>query len=189
MGFSKKEKETTQEIRVAKSAFAGLLVKRIGAILGFTVVSIFVLYLCFASTLMRVVPTTSGAGFVPVKGNTFAGGVIPEGTKILVNTSEEVKDGHLDKIAQAFTPAKDAAIISIEAGPNGEVKWMESGLLTVKGEVTKAPFSDDPGKNFLESEYVGVCVKGACSEGEGVIISKKNIYGIVIDDSVNEVIQ
>jgi len=188
MGFSKKD-NNGQEVRVAKSAFAGLLVKRVWGIFGFSLLALFVIYLCFASTLMRVVPTTSGAGLVPVKGNTFPGGIIPENTEILVNVKNEVKTGHFDKLGQAFIPTENAAVINVKAGPNGEVKWMESGVITVKGKMTEAFFFEDPEKDFLESEYVGVCVSGACKPGEGIIVPKNNIYGVVIDSSVEEVVQ
>lgn len=188
--FSKKDSEDStpikkeSQLRVAKSAYRKILFKRIGSILGYSFISLFVLYLCFASTIMRAVPTTSGAGIVLVKENTYLGGEIPTGEVVLANTTQEQKNGYWDRLKQAFIPSSDAVLVEVIAGPYNSIKWIESGLVMVDGNLTLAHMPEKPvdednkDKTRLRDEYLAICISGACVPGEGVIFSSDNVYGL-----------
>lgn len=174
------------QIRVAKSAYRKLLFRRIFAILGYSFLGIFVIYLCFASTIMRVVPTTSGAGFVPVKENTHPGGILPSGETVLVDTESEKGREFLDRLTQSFVPSKTAAVVKIVSGPYGEFEWLESGIITVNGELTEAYLPERPiledgkPKNRLLGEYLSVCISGDCTPGEAIFVSEKKLFGLTL---------
>lgn len=176
------------KLRVANSAYRKILFKRIFAILGYSLVGAFILYLCFAATIMRAVPTTSGAGIVLVKENTFRGGNVPAGVTVLVNTQVEQKNGYTERLKQAFIPSSNSAVVQVVAGPNNSISWIASGLITVDGVLTDVHVSEQPlddnqkEKTKLRDEYLAVCITGDCIPGEGFIISQKNIYGLTLKD-------
>jgi hypothetical protein len=177
----------TPQLRVANSAYRNILLKRIAAILGYSLVGVFIVYLCFAATIMRAVPTTSGAGLVLVKENTFHGGNIPANVSILVDTKAEQKNDLLERLKQAFVPSKNAAVVKVVAGPHNSISWVASGLVTVDGALTSVHLAEQPlgadntAKTKLRDEYLTVCVSGDCIPGEGVIVQAKNIYGLTLN--------
>lgn len=174
------------QLRVANSAYRKILLKRIAAILGYSVVGVFIIYLCFAATIMRAVPTTSGSGLVFVKENTFHGGIIPANTSILVDTQAEQKNDFGERLKQAFIPSKNAAVVKVVAGPHNAISWVASGLVTVDGKLTNVHLTQQPldadktSKTKLRGEYLAVCVSGDCTPGDGIIVSQKNIYGLTL---------
>lgn len=176
------------KLRVANSAYRKILFKRISAILGYSLVGSFILYLCFAATIMRAVPTTSGAGIVLVKENTFRGGHVPADVTILVNTEVEQKNGYAERLKQAFIPSSNSAVVKVVAGPYNSISWIASGLITVDGVLTDVHVAEQPldsdqkEKTKLRDEYLAVCITGDCIAGEGIIISQKNIYGLTLED-------
>lgn len=178
------------KLRVANSAYRKILLKRVFTILGYSVVGVFILYLCFAATIMRAVPTASGAGIVPVKENTFRGGHVPAGVSILVDTEVEQKNDYVERLKQAFVPSKTAAVVNVVAGPHASISWVASGLITVDGVLTdvhvaEQPLEDDQKiKTKLRDEYLAVCISGDCVPGEGIIVSQKNIYGLTIEKNI-----
>lgn len=177
----------TPQLRVANSAYRKILLKRIAAILGYSLVGVFIIYLCFAATIMRAIPTTSGSGLVLVKENTFHGGIIPENVPILVDTKAEQKNDLVERLKQSFVPSKNAAIVKVVAGPNNAINWVASGLVTVDGVLTNVSISQQPlnadntAKTKLRDEYLTVCISGDCVPGEGVIVQSKNIYGLTLN--------
>jgi hypothetical protein len=177
----------TPQLRVANSAYRKILLKRIAAILGYSLVGVFIIYLCFAATIMRAVPTSSGAGLVLVKENTFHGGIIPANTSILVDTKTEQKNDFGERLKQAFVPSEHAAVVKVVAGPHNPISWVASGLVTVDGALTNVHLSEQPldegnvAKTKLRGEYLAVCVSGDCTPGEGIIVSQKNIYGLMLN--------
>lgn len=189
--FAKRNSEpVTQpsQIRVAKSAYRKILLKRIFAILGYSAVGVFIIYLCFASTIMRIVPTVSGSGMVAVKENTYRGGTFPAGETILVDTVHAQGDGYVQHLKQAFVPTKNAAVVQVVAGPFDTIQWMESGLVIVDGSLSSVYLPDQPknddgsNKDRLKNEYLSICISGDCVPGEGVITPKDNIYGLTLAD-------
>lgn len=176
------------KLRVAKSAYHKVLLKRIAAILGYTLIGAFIVYLCFAATIMRAIPTLSGAGVVAVKENTFHGGIIPEGVDILANTTSEQDSDLLGRLKQSFVPSENAAVVRIVSGPYNSIGWVASGIVTIDGNMTEVSLAEQPlnedgtVKKKLKNEYLTVCVEGDCTPGEGVIIPQENIYGLTLHD-------
>jgi hypothetical protein len=174
------------QLRVANSAYRKILLKRIAAILGYSVIGVFIVYLCFAATIMRAVPTISGSGLVLVKENTFHGGSIPANVSILIDTKAEQKNDYVERLKQAFVPSKNAAVVKVVAGPNNSISWVASGLVTVDGVLTDVHLAEQPlndantAKTKLRGEYLTVCVSGDCIPGDGIIVSQKNIYGLTL---------
>jgi hypothetical protein len=161
--------------------------KRIFSILGYSVLGAIIIYLCFAATIMRAVPTLSGAGIVPVKENTFRGGHVPAGETMLVDTAVEQKNSYGERLKQAFIPSDTAAVVKVVAGPYNSISWIASGMVTVDGTLTDVHLAEQPldenqkAKTKLRDEYLAVCITGACAPGEGIIVSQKNIYGLTLE--------
>jgi len=176
------------EVRITKGMYGRLISRRIFQILSFAGLAIIILYLCFAATWLRIVPTTSGSGLVPIKNVTYEGGILPPGAQILVDTEEAQGTNVLDRLKQSFTPRSNAAVVEVVAGPYGEMTWASPEILTVNGEPIGYPFpADSEGKSpinsedpFLKNQYVVVCISGDCNVGEAFIIDKEHIYGSVL---------
>lgn len=176
------------EVRITKGMYGRLISRRIFQILAFGGIAAIVLYLCFAATWLRIVPTTSGSGLVPIKNVTYEGGILPPGAQVLVDRQDAQGANVIDRFKQAFTPRENAAVVEVISGPYGEMSWAQPGILTVNGEPIGVPFpADSEGKSpintedpFLKNQYVAVCISGACEVGEAFIFDKDHIYGSVL---------
>lgn len=173
------------QVRLARSAYNSLLFKKIGRGLFITFCAVVLLYTVFAATLLRVVPTTSGAGLVPVKNITYSGGMIPAQAQILVNVKNPEGKGFLDHLRQAFVPGGDYAVVSVVAGPYGKLTWAPPGISTVDGELVDANFPPNEGiespllkrASYLNDEYLVTCISGACVSGKAFIVHKDHVLG------------
>lgn len=185
------KKRQSSQLRIAHGAYTKVLFKRIVKIMSLVFVLLFGLYIVFASTLLRVVPTTD-AGFVPVKNLTYEGGNVPAGEQVLISMEKKQGNEFLDKLKQAFVPTTDAAIIKVVAGPYGALGWTEPDILSVNGspvDVTLEPEDGDKSPlesrddSFLKDEYLAICIKGDCEVGKGMIIPKDNVIGSPLSQS------
>lgn len=186
-------KNKTPQIRVANSAASKILFKKILRGLGVAVASVAILYLCFAVTIIRVVPTTS-TGFVPVKNATFEGGKVPVGREILVDVRNPQGSGIIDRAKQSFIPNADAARVLVLAGDIGKLSWAPPSILMVDdlplpapmpaSEDGSSPLGDDPNDWYLKSEYAVECLSGACPVGELFIIPADHIIGVPLNKIV-----
>lgn len=188
---SEKHKKAPQ-LRIARGAYGRLLLKKILSIIVITFACVFVLYICFAATIVRFVPTTSGAGIVLIKNPTYDGGIVPVGEVVLVDTQDVQQKSIVGHLKQAFVPNGSAAKVSVVAGPYGKIDWAEPGVLTVDGEIINAPMPSRDGKSpigdteYLNDQYVGICLEGNCIKGEAIIIESSHIMGVPLDkDSKN----
>lgn len=172
-------------LRVSKSSVNKLVVKKILTGIGYTITGLAVIYIVFALTLMRFIPTTNFS-LIPVKNTTYAGNIVPVGSEIVVDiTGKEHGKGLLDRAEQTFLPGKGTSVVVVEAGPNGKLKWDKPGIISVNDEILdiflapndegKAPFDEkDP---YLRSEYIVTCITGACIPGDSMIIPSHSILG------------
>lgn len=182
-------------IRVANTTFAKIVFLKTMKSLGIFLAIILLVYVCFAATILRVVPT-SEAGLIPVKNITFTGGIVPPGREVVVDTEEPQGSGIFDRLKQSFVPNSNAAVVRVVSDPIGKLKWVQPNILMVDGEPVGVPMSpldkdgnprDFSGDNgFLKDEYVAECIKGACVEGEALIIPSENIMGIPLFNSSDE---
>lgn len=176
------------EVRITKGMYGKLIYRRILTVLGFAAIAGIVLYLCFAATWVRLVPTLSGVGVVAVKNVTYEGGVLPPGAQVLVDRNETQGTKIQNRLKQAFVPSATAAKVEIIAGPYGELNWAKPNILTVDGQPIGVPFpADSEGKApidekdaYLKDQYVGVCISGDCTPGEAFIFGKDNVYGSIL---------
>lgn len=176
------------EIRITKGMYGRLIYRRMIQVIGFGLLTALVLYLCFAATWVRVVPTLSGAGFVPLKNVTYEGGFLPSGAQVLIDRSEPQGNKIQNRLKQAFVPSSTAAKVEIIAGPYGELKWAAPNILTVDGKPIGAPYpANNEGKNpidiedpYLKNQYVAVCISGACTPGEALIFEQDYVYGSLL---------
>lgn len=171
------EAPKTPQIRVAKGVYRRFIASTFASFLGWTLVALVVVYACFAVTIMRVLPTDTNLGFIPVKNITYPGGIVPEGELIVANTSASQGDGLLDRMRQAVVPSASTVLVKVKAGPYGRVAWAPSGLTTVDGKSLGIILRKDPETKLLNKQYIGECLGGACEVGEGVMIPEGNIYG------------
>ena len=187
----KSRKTENNNVRVSASAVGKVLTQRILKVFGLVLGSMFIIYLLFAATILRVVPTTTGSGFVPVKNITFEGGVMPEGSEILVKRTAPAGKELLDRLKQSFMPMNDGAVVRVIAGPYGKLSWTEPGIVTVDGVVQEIELpqnSDgssplDDRSKFLEKEYLVECISGACLEGTAFITPNEAIVGSLISST------
>ena len=182
------------EVRITRSTYGRLIVRRVLKMVGFFLLALIILYICFAATWMRVVPTVSGSGLVPVKNVTYDGGIIPSDVEILVDRAAPQGKGLLSHLKQAFIPSDDAAVVRVIEGPYGELQWGQPNILTVDGNPIGVPFpADSEGKSpidefnpFLRDEYVVECISGACNEGEAFIVKRDHVYGVLLVSKANK---
>ena len=178
MKFGKKKDPTVEgSVRVAQGTYQKALVTKLLLQLGLALLALVLVYLCFAATIVRVVP--SSAGMVPLKNNTYPGGQLPVNSQILIRLdgNDPVGSSVRDRLQQAVVPQKPSALVSVLAGPIGRVKWT-GGILTVNGKVMSAPFPTDPHLEYLNSQYVAVCIKGDCTPGSAIVFEPSQVLGV-----------
>lgn len=178
--------DSSPSIRVSKSAYRKYMFKKIYDILGYIIIALLIIYLCFAITILRIVPSMSGTGLVPIKNMNYSGGIIPEGNKLLIS-SEKVDNSIFGKLKQTFIPSKDYSVVKVKAGPYGKLTWAEPGIISVDGKILDVSYPpQEKGKNpleeneqnYLKDQYVVSCISGNCQVNQGYIISKDNIVGV-----------
>ena len=182
------------EVRITRGTYVRLIMRRVMTMSVFLGLALIVLYLCFAATWLRVVPTVSGAGFVPVKNVTFNGGEIPSGVEILVDRENAQGNGLLSHLKQSFVPSDNAAVVKVIEGPYGELVWAQPNILTIDGDPIGIPFpANNEGKSpidefnpYLRDEYVVECISGDCNEGVAFIVKRDNVFGVVLLPSDKE---
>lgn len=172
------ELDRPSRVRMARSEVGRGLGRQVMRSLGALIVGVAVLYLCFASTIMRVVPTTD-AGMVPVKNVTARGGVVKPGTVLLASTTKAQGKNFIDRLSQSLLPQRDTVKIRVVAGPFGKVA-SNGGINTVDGRPVGLKLDSLPEGGFLENQYIGQCLEGDCSTGSGVVINQDNILGEVL---------
>lgn len=154
------------DIRVAKSVYRRNAAKRVCGIVGIALLALVVVYLCFAATIIRFLPTTKGP--VAVKNATFDGGIAPQGSTVVINTASPVKDDIGSHMLQALTLQNNVATVKVEAGPTGKIN---SRLIGSPGGKFGAVDVDGV---FLKNQYVVTCLDG-CDGSE--IVDAHQIYG------------
>lgn len=177
-----------QQIRVSRSASIRMIFGGSLKYVSFALIAILLLYLSFAATVVRIVPSFS-TGPEIVKNMTYPGGIAPRGEILMVDMEQSQDTGVIGRLEQAFIPGTHNSVVKVVAGPYGEMSWTQPDILSVDGEPIDRPVpSDKDGNtiltgredNFLHSEYLVECVEGDCEKGSVFIISKDNILGTVV---------
>lgn len=179
------------ELRVSKNAvfkvFSSHFSKAIAVFMSVLIVG----YIVVAATLVRVVFSWSDGTFYVVKNNTFAGGTIPPGKYILVDTEvDEVGTDSLSKLRQAFIPKSSYMVLKVSFGPTGKIQWSEPNKVSVDDKLAPlplsaaknglSPLSGNANIDYLKGEYLGECISGVCKKGEMAFASEKQVVGILV---------
>lgn len=167
----------TEKVRVANSAYYKMIFGKIFSGLGVLVIGLIVMYLAFALTIMRFIPS-SNMGPVLVKNATFEGGLIPAGAVVAIGDDER-PEGALGNIYNAFIP-QDVKIVKVVAGPNGEIEWKGGGLVTVNGRLLDVELEEKPEGSFLSGRYIVKCLEG-CEPG-AFLVTDNQVLGVPLID-------
>jgi hypothetical protein len=171
----KKNRKSKGQIRIAKSSYVRNVIKRVISISVWSIVFLFGVYLCFAMTIVRFVPTQS-MGLILTKNITYSGGIIPEDAVVLVSKTDEANDSILGHLKNSFVPVSSASKVKVIAGPYGELSWAKPGLVSVDGKLKDTILPEKP-EEYLKDQYIVECISGDCTEGESFIVSKNNVIG------------
>lgn len=178
MKKSKASKDSlASSVRISQGTYQKTIITKLASQIFIGLIAVFILYLCFAATVLRFTPAAGGMNLV--KNNTYPGGSVPAGAQLVVTPGVEVGEGSLDRLKQSFVPQSNSSIVEVLAGPNGKVKWT-SGVLTVSGKPVDLAFPTDPGIEVLANQYVAVCIKGSCVPGTPIIFEQNEILGVVL---------
>lgn len=163
------------QVRIARSTYSNLLATKIlkASLVGLLLLA--VIYVCFAITIVRVLPTTT-VGLVPVKNITFPGGLIPAGETVVVDMEEGHGTGMTDLLQQSFVPNGNAAIVKVEAGPWGKFDW-NNGVVVYDEQILKMAMPEQPLATTLENSYLVTCLEGACVPGQGYVVHSMQVMG------------
>lgn len=200
--MSKTPKMTVSSATVVKAAL-----KRSFGVLKLTLAILILLYIALALTVVRVIPgVPGGAGLVLSKEDNYYGNIIPVSQasevkeKVVIDLAGNYeKNSLLDRFKISFVPNANTAIVEVHAGPTGKLEWVEPNLVFVNGKQIEGfmnpvvkeeedllvgeempdrnPFA---GAEFLNDYYLGVCVSGACAEGQIIPFEKSQVMGIPI---------
>lgn len=192
--FKKKDAEgkkpATPKVNVYKKTATKHLITQVLNLFLIAIAALFVLYIIFAATIIRVVPAGSGIGPIVVRNNTFYGGFIPENSVVLVNNAEEIDNSPLNNLKMSLPFLNDdVSIIQVKAGPVGKFSWTAPGVVSIDGKIIDGglfpPLEDKSQfiRKYLENEYIGLCIEGNCVPGDLVIFGANNIMGIPVREA------
>lgn len=173
------------KVRIAKSAYRKMWFTKIYKAITYFIVALMLVYLAFAVTVVRVLPT-SELEFIPIKNNTFTGGIVPVGETIIVSLNEPQGTSMVDRLKQSFTLHSDVVVGEVIAGPYGYFSWTEPGIVTMDGVLIDGMLSIEPEVKMLSNQYLVKCESGVCNENELMIINKDNVFGVPLQDKESE---
>jgi hypothetical protein len=176
-----KSPKKAPQVRIARSSYANMLSTRILKNAALAIVVLLVVYLAFAATIMRVLPTTS-VGLLPVKNLTFEGGLVPPGEIVAVSMTEAQGEEIQDYLAQSLIPHKNVSVVKVIAGPWGTFEWSPPGIIAVEDQIVENVTMEEPSDEELTSEYLVECVRGACVPGEAYVIPTDHLMGVPLAD-------
>lgn len=166
-------------IRISKWAAIRAQTGRIMKLLFGIVVALLIVYFCFALTLLRIVPSTSGTGFQLIKGVSAPGGFIQQGNQVLASATHAQDQSWGNRLQTGFIPSDEWMLVEVVAGPYGELSVSE-GQVTVDNRVHSVNINLGAFRNhgkYLSDEYIVNCISGACNPGQALIISKEQVAG------------
>jgi hypothetical protein len=165
----------TPQVRIARSTYSNLLATKILKAAGVGFLLIAVIYLCFAVTIVRVLPTPT-AGLIPVKNITFPGGLIPAGETVVVDMQNQQGSTMVDYLKQSFVPNPNAAVVRVDGGPWGKFQW-NNGVVVYDEEIVPMAMPNQPESTKLENKYLVTCLEGACVPGQGYVVHSLQVLG------------
>lgn len=142
------------------------------AIMGLTM--LFFTYVVLATTVFVALRADNHT--VGVLRNTFPVGQAPADAVVYVS-STTIDPTLLGRAKQAVFGVPAGSVVQIVAGPAGNIATNKDGYLTVNGKPTV--YTAKVTKQTLIGQYVAICVAGACTPNEPVLVGESNIVGEV----------
>jgi hypothetical protein len=140
------------------------------AVMGLTM--LFLTYVVLATTVF--VALRADGNTVGVMRNTFPVGQAPTDAIVYVS-SETIDHTLLGRAKQAVFGVPAGSVVQIVAGPAGIIATNKDGRVVVNGNPTE--YTADVTKQTLMGNYVAICVAGACTPGDPVLVGEANIVG------------
>lgn len=174
-------------LRVSSSALARVLYKRTVKIIAISIVALLLIYVCFAATLIRAIPSTSGTGIQVVKNVTSDGGILEPGQQVMVDPSQ-INDRSVGvQLQHAFVPSDEYMLVNIVAGPYGEFDLSQGGDSIPEDEGSAAAAdSADTSAGDTPADDTGTADVGMWNviyEGEdtGLLMNESNAQNVMED--------
>lgn len=155
-----------EEIKVAKKVVAKSSARDIAGLLKIGLIVLVVMWLSLTATIMRVIPSTS-LGPTIVKNYTGPGGRPSPGDIVIVSQNTENKDFFVDRFRQAFVLQSDTVEVMVWATASKKDKSV------LRPEHKKSAFE----RPMFDGEYLAICIKGDCEEGEQLKFKDANLLG------------
>lgn len=133
---------------------------------------LFLTYVVLATTVF--VALRADGNTVGVMRSTFPVGQAPADAIVYVS-SETIDHTLLGRAKQAVFGVPAGSVVQIVAGPAGNVATNKDGHITVNGQ--PSAYTADVTKQTLLGNYVAICVAGACTPGDPVLVGQGNIVG------------
>lgn len=188
-----------KDVTVSKTMVIKAALRRASTGIKMSIAVALLFYLVFALTVVRLVPGVGGgAGLILSKTDTFYGGIIPvseeseQKTQVLIDRVSSHDNSLMDNLSQAFMINPNTAVVDVYAGPTGMLQWAQPNIITVNGKALPGPMNPavetlrNPEGNpinekvYLNNEYLGICVKGACETGEVVLFGENQVMGVPV---------
>jgi hypothetical protein len=132
------------------------------------------IYAVLAITVLVVL--SSGDDKALVLRGAYPVGQAPTGAYVYVS-STAADHTFSGKVAQAINGVPSGSVVQIVAGPATKIGTDADGYIVADGERTEFQADVDP--YTLGREYVALCVSGACTPGEAVLVGQDNVIGAV----------
>lgn len=142
------------------------------AVMGLTM--LFLTYVVLATTVF--VALRADGHTVGVMRNTFPVGQAPADAIVYVG-SNSVEPTLLGRAKQAVFGVQAGSVVQIVAGPAGVMGTNKDGYITVNGQPTT--YQGQVTRQTLIGDYVAICIAGACTPGDPVLVGESNIVGEV----------
>lgn len=172
------------EVRIAKKVYYRRMAKQFVTLFSGFFILATIIYLCFAITIIRVIPTNN-AGFIPVRNLTAEGGVSKAGDQIVINVIDPQGDGFVERAKQSLLMTSNAAIVQVQAGPFGKITEAKNGTIAINDKIVSRNLVRAPEGEFLDNQYVVKCLSGNCAKGMSFIVSANNVYGEPLNSHVD----
>lgn len=181
LGEEPRQPKKAPQVRIARSTYTNMLSTRILKSVLTVFAILIVVYIAFAATIMRVIPSTS-AGLIPVKNITYEGGLVPAGATVVLSMTKAQGSSIGDYLLQAVVPQADVSVVKVIAGPWGTFGWAEPGIIAVHGKIVNDVLMPEPQTKTLDDEYLVECLRGACKAQTGYIIPADRLIGVPLGE-------
>lgn len=172
--------ESSESVRnhaIAAARGVGGLAKILVTFTLIIIAVVLAVYTSLAATLMVLAPSIDDDVTERswVARGTFVGGMIDPGTFVYGSATSAAPEDFMGKIMEGYFGASDPFVAEVIAGPVAKVSTDKADNVLVNGE--KTGYTGTVENTELRSQFLAVCVTGACEPGEIVVIESGAISG------------